>query len=402
MTVAETMPGGTARPIATSLALFLGGVALAGGALATRLVLASDRVDARVVTAVLAVSVGWSFVGCGLIVWRQRPDNRLGRVMVATGFLWFASFLMVAGSPLAFTIGTAVGDVFFVGFVYLLLTFPGGRLTSRLDLLLFAAAVLIAAVVTPLYLLLGSEQVFCVGCPRNVMQVVAADRAAEWLLDAQRLVAACLALLVAVLLAIRWARATPPQRRTASPVIWAGSAMQQRLIAVAMTLGLAEARAQPHPEQVGPLLREARSALALAMDELRDLSQGIHPGVLGERGLDAALDELTRSAALPVTVTGCVGGRLAEAIEGAAYFVASESVANAAKHAHAGAVHLAVSRDGSRLLLRVSDDGIGGTDPTRGSGLRGLVDRVEALGGRMSVSSPPGRGTLIDVELPCE
>jgi signal transduction histidine kinase len=176
---------------------------------------------------------------------------------------------------------------------------------------------------------------------------------------------------------------------------------QQRLVSVAMTLGLAHARARRQPDEVAALLEEARSALALAMDELRELSQGIHPGVLTERGLDAAVDELAGSAPLPVTVDGTVGRRLPEGVEGAAYFLVSESLANAAKHSHASSVRLAVALLGDRVVLRVEDDGIGGADPARGSGLRGLVDRIEALGGTMSVSSPPGRGTVLQAELPC-
>jgi signal transduction histidine kinase len=149
------------------------------------------------------------------------------------------------------------------------------------------------------------------------------------------------------------------------------------------------------------VLREARTALTLALAELREISQGIHPAVLVERGLGAALDDLARRAALPVRLDMALDARLPEPVEAAAYFAASEALTNAAKHAHAGEVRLSARRAGATLVVEVADDGIGGAAPGAGSGLRGLTDRVEALGGRLLVSSPSGRGTVLRVELPC-
>jgi signal transduction histidine kinase len=120
-----------------------------------------------------------------------------------------------------------------------------------------------------------------------------------------------------------------------------------------------------------------------------------------ERGLPAALDDLSRRAALPVRLEAAISGRLPEAVEAAAYFVASEALANAAKHSHASDVTLEASCDGSTLVIEVTDDGIGGAGVGRGSGLRGLADRVEAIGGRLTISSPPGRGTAVRAEIPC-
>ena len=177
---------------------------------------------------------------------------------------------------------------------------------------------------------------------------------------------------------------------------------QQRLVSIAMTLGLAESKLAADRAAVGPVLREARDALALALEELRELSQGIRPAILVERGLAAALDDLSRRAALPVRLEAALGGRLTEQVEAAAYFVASEALTNAAKHSYANEVRLAVSWDRSTLVLEVADDGIGGAGWGGGSGLRGLADRVEALGGRLTVSSPPGRGTTVRAEIPCE
>jgi signal transduction histidine kinase len=144
-----------------------------------------------------------------------------------------------------------------------------------------------------------------------------------------------------------------------------------------------------------------RDALTVALAELRELTQGIRPAILVERGLAAALDDLSRRAALPVRLDIAVSGRLPEQIEGAVYFVASEALTNAAKHSHASEVRLAASHKDGVLVLEVADDGIGGAAAGSGSGLRGLADRVEALGGRLTVSSPPGRGTTLRVEIPC-
>jgi signal transduction histidine kinase len=168
-----------------------------------------------------------------------------------------------------------------------------------------------------------------------------------------------------------------------------------------MALGLAESKLAADHAAVQPVLREARDALTVALAELRELTQGIRPAILVERGLTAALDDLSRRAALPVRLEVAVGGRLPERVEGAAYFVASEALANAAKHSHAGEVRLAASQRNGMLVLEVSDDGIGGASTSGGSGLRGLADRVEALGGRLTVSSPPGRGTNLRAEIPC-
>jgi signal transduction histidine kinase len=176
---------------------------------------------------------------------------------------------------------------------------------------------------------------------------------------------------------------------------------QQRLVSLAMTLGLAESKLVKDPPAVGPVLREAREALTLALEELRELSQGIHPAILVERGLAAALDDLARRAALPATLDVAVDIALPAEVEGAAYFVACEALTNAAKHSHAKEVGIVATCIGGTLVVEVSDNGIGGACPGSGSGLRGLADRVEALGGSFTVSSPPGRGTRLRGEIPC-
>jgi signal transduction histidine kinase len=572
--------------------LFIALLALGAGVGGALLVLGSDREPSpAAASAVLALVVGWAYIGSGLIARRQRPENRLGAVMVFVGFAWFATFLADADASLPFTLGTALESVYLLGFVYLVLSFPSGRLQSKLDLGLVAAAVALVTVVELAWLLFAdSRSQICSDCPRNAFEVTRNDGLANGLLQGQRTVGVVLSVFTVALLVRRWRRASPPERQARAPVLWAGSAMfsalaisvgndifghplgpapawtrsivfasipiavlavllqrrlargavaglvvelgegatsvdlrealgralgdpslelaywvpasaryvdssgypvelpqpgsertatvverkgepiaalvhdralaennelvqsvcaaaaltlenarlqaelrarlaelqasrarlvtategerrrierdlhdgtQQRLVSIAMTLGLAESKLAADRPAVEPVLREARDALTTALAELRELTQGIRPAILVERGLAAALDDLSRRAALPVHLDVAISGRLPEQVEGAAYFVASEALANAAKHSHASEVRLVVAREGALLVLEITDDGIGGATPGGGSGLRGLADRVEALGGRLTVSSPPGRGTTLRAEIPC-
>jgi signal transduction histidine kinase len=572
--------------------LFIALLALGAGVGVVLLVLGSDREPSpAAASAVLALVVGWAYIGSGLIARRQRPENRLGTVMVFIGFAWFATFLADADASLVFTLGTALESIYLLGFVYLVLSFPTGRLRSRLDRALIAAAVVLVTVVEMAWLLFAdSRSQICSDCPSNAFEVTPNDGVANALLQGQRSVGVVLCVFTVALLVRRWRRASPPERRGGAPVLWAGSAMfaalaisvgndifdhplgpgpawtrslvfasipiavlavllqrrlargavaglvvelgegttsidlrealgralgdpslelaywvpasaryvdsrghpvelpqpgseraatvveregepiaalvhdpalaednelvqsvcaaaaltlenarlqaelrarltelqasrarlveatdserrrierdlhdgtQQRLVSIAMALGLAESKLAADRPAVEPVLREAREALAVALAELRELTQGIRPAILVERGLAAALDDLSRRAALPVRLDLAISGRLPEQVESAAYFVASEALANAAKHSHASEVRLVASRDGALLVLEVADDGIGGAASGGGSGLRGLADRVEALGGRLTVSSPPGRGTTVRAEIPC-
>ena len=146
----------------------------------------------------------------------------------------------------------------------------------------------------------------------------------------------------------------------------------------------------------------ASGDLALGLEELRELARGIHPAILTDRGLVPAVEALAARATLPVEVSGLPPERLAEPIEAAAYYVVSESLANVAKYASASRARVDLARDDGLLVVEVSDDGVGGADPGRGSGLRGLTDRVEALGGRLRVSSEQGSGTTVRAELPLQ
>jgi signal transduction histidine kinase len=566
-------------------------LALAAGMGTAALIVGSDREPTPTwASAGLALLVGWVYIGSGLVAWRHRPELLLGPVMVFIGFTWFVTFLADSDDPVVFTLGTALENVYLLGFVYLVLSFPSGRLRGRLESILFLAAIVLTIVVEIAYLLFVDSTVFCSGCPDNALQVARNDDLGETILQSQRGAGLVFSLFTAALLVNRWRRASPPQRRAVSPLLWTGGAMfgalalsiandivgeplsplptwtrafvfaaipvavlavmlqrrlargavaglvvelqsgsaavdlrdalgralgdsslelaywlpsqgryvdsqglpvelldgetgrvatvverdgepiaalihdvalrenaelvdsvcaaaaltlenerlraellaklaelqasrarlvaatdaerrrierdlhdgtQQRLVSIAMALGLAESKLAADRPAVEPVLREARDALAVALAELRELTQGIRPAILVERGLAAALDDLCRRAALPVRLDVPLSDRLPEQVEAAAYFVASEALANAAKHSHASEVRLVASREGRLLVLEVSDDGIGGAAAGGGSGLRGLADRVEALGGRLTVSSPPGRGTTIRTEIPC-
>jgi signal transduction histidine kinase len=539
----------------------------------------------------LTLLVGASLLGSGLASWRARPENRLGPVMVVTGFAWFASQLSEASSPLPYTVGAAVQYVFVSGFVYLLLSFPSGRLESPLDRALVWAVIGLNVVLPLVAMLYGNKAgLRCATCPDNLLQVFHNNARAHRLLDFQRLLGAVLILTMIGVLVWRWRRASAAQRRAVAPVLVAGCATfaalcwtviddlvgdplnalpatvffylsatvpvsvlivflqrrlarggvaglvvqlgepsasanlrealaralgdpslelafwfpaearyvggdgrtvelpaadsgrlstfveregqpiavllhdpvlehnaelvqsvcaaaglalenerlqaelrarlvelqasrarlveatdaerrrierdlhdgtQQRLVSIAMSLGLLEAKLPAQAGAAQPIVRETRESLALALQELRELSHGIHPPLLVERGLAPALDELCRRAALPTRLQAALGERLPDRVESAAYFLASEALTNAAKHSHGTDVLVAVSYDGQSLTVEVSDNGIGGASPSGGSGLRGLADRVEALGGRLTISSPPGRGTALRAEIPC-
>jgi len=175
---------------------------------------------------------------------------------------------------------------------------------------------------------------------------------------------------------------------------------QQRLVALSVGLRVAQAKLTADPEEAKELLEQFSDELAAALTELRELAQGIHPAVLTERGLAAALEVLAARAPMPVDLDVQVSETLPEPVEAAAYYVVSESLANVVKHAGARSVTVRVERLDEQLLVETADDGVGGADLARGSGLCGLRDRVETLDGVLWVDSPPGRGTLVRAELP--
>jgi signal transduction histidine kinase len=176
--------------------------------------------------------------------------------------------------------------------------------------------------------------------------------------------------------------------------------VQQRLVSLALELYAAEAIAPREDGEFVAQLTQVRQGLGEALDDLRELSRGIHPAILSQGGLAPALRALARRSAVPVALSFSVDERLADQVEVGAYYVVSEALTNAAKHAKASSVEVIADVDDGMLRLMVGDDGVGGADPTRGSGLIGLADRVAALGGTIAITSRAGRGTRLDVELP--
>jgi signal transduction histidine kinase len=175
---------------------------------------------------------------------------------------------------------------------------------------------------------------------------------------------------------------------------------QARLVALGMSLGMAEQKLQTDPEAVQQLLAEARLGATEALEELRVLARGIHPPILTDRGLGPAVAALTARSPLPSSVSVDVSRRPPAAVETAAYFVVAEALANATKHADASRVDVRIRAEGGKLVAEVEDDGRGGAVLT-GNGLTGLRQRVEALDGTLKVTSPKGGPTRVRTELPC-
>jgi signal transduction histidine kinase len=175
---------------------------------------------------------------------------------------------------------------------------------------------------------------------------------------------------------------------------------QARLVNLAMGLGLAKEKLLEDPDTAAAMVDEAHGEVKLALQELRDLARGIHPAVLTDRGLDAALSSVASRCTVPVKVTVDLDARPAEAIEGIAYFTVSELLQNISKHSAARAASVEVWRTDDRLLIQVEDDGRGGASLDGGSGLRGLADRLGAVDGLFVVDSPPGGPTTVTAELP--
>jgi signal transduction histidine kinase len=176
---------------------------------------------------------------------------------------------------------------------------------------------------------------------------------------------------------------------------------QQRLVSMALNIRMARARLNEDPLAADKLLESAGHELNSALEELRELARGIHPAVLTDRGLATALETLASRAPVPVELSHLPGERLPEAVELAAYFVVAEGLTNVAKYAEATQATVGIVRENGRLLVEVSDDGIGGADPDHGTGLRGLADRIAVLEGRLEIDSERGRGTTIRAQIPC-
>ena len=175
---------------------------------------------------------------------------------------------------------------------------------------------------------------------------------------------------------------------------------QQRLVALALEVRMARSRVEKDPASAGPFLDRFGKELAGASDELRELARGIHPALLTDRGLAPAIETLVARAPLPVEVIELPGDRLPPVTEATAYFTVAEALTNVAKYAGASHATVRLARENGALSVEVQDDGVGGAQATPGSGLSGLADRVGAADGSLSVTSPPGEGTLVRAVIP--
>jgi signal transduction histidine kinase len=175
---------------------------------------------------------------------------------------------------------------------------------------------------------------------------------------------------------------------------------QQRLVSLSLQLRLGQKALPDDANAAAALLAGAGDELDRALEELRELARGLHPAILTDRGLGAALDSLAARAPFPVEVNGIPPKRFEEAVEAALYYLVAECLTNAAKHAEALTARIEMSATEREVAVEIHDDGRGGATLTGGSGLRGLTDRVEALGGRLDVTSPVGAGTVVRAQLP--
>jgi signal transduction histidine kinase len=570
----------------------------AGGllALATQiwLIATSDFAVDKGLWIALDVFIVGGFIGVGLFAWSRRPDNRVGELMVVTGFAWWLSTFGLVEPALLFTIGLLLGNLYIAAAIHLLLAFPSGRLATRFDrrLVAFTYVAVTIGFLPFVFTVDPAASGHCTDCPDNLFRIGSNHAFAETWLDLLSAVGIVVLLATLGRLIGRWRRATPPMRRIITPLFASGAALmvmlalllsasvvgfeissalyyvtlipfglvpyiflaslaqarmlrggavgelvariggtvgpgelraalaralndpsldlvywlpdsdchidpdggrvdlgqlaegratspvtldgervavlihdpllldepelieavgaaaalalgnerldaelrlkvgelresrarllsielaergrlerdlhdgaQQRLVSLALDLRLAQAAVRDDPERAERLLAGAGEELEHALEEWRELARGIHPAVLTDRGLDPAVETLANRAPMPVEVVERLGERLPKPIELAAYFVVSEALTNVAKYAHASRAQIRVGRENGRVVVEVADDGVGGADPDRGSGLRGLEDRVLALGGRLDVSSPAGAGTTVIARIPCE
>jgi signal transduction histidine kinase len=569
-----------------SLRRALVGIAIAGALACIVLeALAIDSVGGhhRDLIAIFGPIIGAAFIGTGLLAWLRKPENRFGALMVALGFSYCLSGLIVATEPWPFIAGLALIAVPYALLFHILLAFPGGRLEARGARALTAAAYAFATV--GWWACMAIEDTTRIGVPRNPLLISDHPDLFNTLANARLAIVAALICALLIVLARRWLEANPRVRRGLAPVylsgglvlalyaVWAvlgvfgvsqgvledferarvislalvpfafmagllrsrvagavavselvarlggmrreslrdaladalgdpslelaywvpdgwvdaegapftppregsgractpvervallvhdasipqqsqlvqavvGAASlalenerlaaelranvkalrasrarivetadaarraierdlhdgaQQQLVALALSLRLARSRIERDPQEAARMLDQASGALESAMRALRELARGIHPAVLSDHGLGAALEALAQRFPFPIEILAVPDERLPDAIEAAAYFVVAEAVTNVARYAHASHATVAVEREGGELVVEVADDGIGGADPDAGSGLRGLADRVAVLDGRLEVHSPPGRGTTVRATIP--
>ena len=567
-------------------------VGVVAGLITIPVSLSSNHVGPRGLFVAQELLIGWSFIGTGLFMWWRRPENRLGMLMTAVGFTWLLGALFASGDGHLFFLGQFFGALPYAFLVQMLLSFPDGRLHSRLELVVVAATWFDVTVMqwAQLPFLQFHRVQGCELCPANPWLLSDSKQVAEAFAKAQSAFAVIIVIGLVVALVRRSRALAPNQQQELRLVIWTGAialivlaaalttrfvglnapvyyagllplaavpfaflvglmnarltragavselvarlsaapesrfgigealadafedhslilaywlpdrehyvdadghqvqlpapgsgrawtpvrrdgellaaiihdaaltderalleaagaaaglalenerlhaelrarvdelersrqrlievglserrklernlhdGAQQRLVALALSLRLAHDRMMRDPEQSRELVAEAMTELDAATSELRELARGIHPAVLSDRGLAAALNALAGRLPVAVDVVQTPDDRLPPGVEIASYYVVAEALTNVAKYAHARSARVSVCQTNGSVMVEVSDDGVGGADPLQGSGLSGLVDRVAALDGRLQVVSPPGGGTTIRAEIPC-
>jgi signal transduction histidine kinase len=544
----------------------------------------------------LDLVIGFGFIGTGAFAWLRRPDNRVGALMLATGFAFYLAVAGFTDPALLFTIGQVASNLFVATAIHLLLAFPSGRLEQSVDRVVVGVAYFTTSVLAFVPTFFLDPAVYgCADCPTNLLLIDPNPALFESWYDGLGVVGIVILLSTLAILVARWREASPPLRRVIGPVFVAGGALmvgltgllvvalfdsgatytdtlfyatlipfglvpylflfglvqarmlrggavgglvatigetpgpgelrdalalalndpslelaywlerrgehvdargrrielpgpededravydvtlerarvgaiihdptvledpdlleavggaaalalrreqlehelrakvqeleqsrarmirfgmaerrrlerdlhdgaQQRLVSLALDLRLARDMVGRDPQRAERVLDGAANELGQALEELRELARGIHPALLSDRGLDPAVETLARRAPVPVEVEAKLGDRVAEPVELAAYFVVSEALTNVAKYAEASQAKVRVERTNGRVIVEVADDGVGGAEPKRGSGLRGLADRIAALGGMFEVDSEPGSGTTVRASIPCE
>jgi signal transduction histidine kinase len=569
----------------------------------------SELNDDRELWIALDLVIGFGWIGTGAFAWLRRPNNRVGMLMMGTGFAWYLQVAAVTDVSVLFTAGQAMSNLFVATAIHLLLAFPSGRLEQSVDRLVVGVAYLMTTVgsIVPIFFFDPAEFGCTTGCPENLLLIDANMAFFESWFDGLSVCATAILLSVVAIMIARWREASPPLRRVVTPLFAAGATLmaglagllliglfgmeeevaydtiyyatlipfglvpylflaslvqarmlrggavgglvatvgetpgpgglrdalalalndpsvelaywlpksgeyvdargrrvelptddedrermhdeieaaarevydvtldgervgaiihdpsvledpdlleavgktaalalrreqlehelrakvqeleqsrarmirfgmaerrrlerdlhdgaQQRLVSLALDLRLARDMIGQDPGRAQAVLDGAADELGQALEELRELARGIHPALLSDRGLDPAVETLARRAPVPVKVEAKLGDRVAEPVELAAYFVVAEALTNVVKYAKASQARVRLQRANGEVIVEVADDGIGGAEPRRGSGLRGLADRIAALGGMFEVNSAPGVGTTVRASIPCE
>ena len=463
----------------------------------------SDHQSPRGLVVALVLISAWGFVGTGLYAWDRRPRSNVGPLMTAVGFTWFLEALSSSNNEVVFAIGALSSALPFAFLIHLLVTFPSGRLETRLQKALVGTTYFITTVAQLAWgFFVNPQQEGCENCPENPLLIEGHESVGELINGVQALVSVVAIVAVVCLLYRRWRNSSAERRRVLTPVLATGGlafallivmllasaagastavessafiatvavfaclpfafllgllrsrigreeeirtqltaenqhlnaelqakleelrasrariveagyeerrrverdlhdGAQQRLVALTMSLRLVRGKIAEEPEAAAEMLDEAMVELSEATKELRELARGIHPAVLSDRGLDAALSGLAGRAPLPVEIVETPQERLPTPVESATYFVIAEALTNVARYADAEGATVRVARSNGVVEVEIRDDGIGGADPAGGTGLRGLEDRVAALDGELRLDSPAGGGTTVTARIPC-